>query len=226
MHQLIDKKKKIIIYVIFLFILSTTSGKYIENKSKNYLTIDKINIAGLSNNKNLQILNELKNIYHQNLFFLREEKINKIISNYNIIEKYTVQKIYPSRLNIIIKPTEFIAQISGDNQLLVGANGKLILNEGDGNISIPYIFGKFDSKEFLKFKKSINLSKFNFDELKTIYFFPSKRWDILTDNNILIKLPEKDLFKSLKLAYKIISSDQFKNQNIIDLRVNNHLVIR
>ena len=86
----------------------------------------------LHRRKSLVACDDVGNCYHQNVFFLREEKINKIISNYNIIEKYTVQKIYPSRLNIIIQPTEFIAQISGDNQLLVGANGKLILNEGDG----------------------------------------------------------------------------------------------
>ena len=32
MHQLIDKKNKIIIYLLLLFILSTTSGKFIENQ--------------------------------------------------------------------------------------------------------------------------------------------------------------------------------------------------
>ena len=224
MHQLIDKKNKITIYLLLLLILSTTSGKFILEENNYSLTINKINIEGLSKIHNSKISSELKDLIYKNILLIEKEEIKKVLSKYNIIEEYNIKKIYPSTININIKPTKFVARLSSNDQL-VGANGKLIKDKENTEI-LPYIFGKFDSKEFLKFKKSINLSKFNFNELKTIYFFPSKRWDILTDNNILIKLPEKDLFKSLKLAYKIISSDQFKNQNIIDLRVNNHLVIR
>ena len=47
MHQLIDKKNKIVIYIIFLFILSTINNKNLET-GKNYSTIiDKIAISGL-----------------------------------------------------------------------------------------------------------------------------------------------------------------------------------
>ena len=87
---------------------------------------------------------------------------------------------------------------------------------------MPYIFGEFNSKNFLNFKKNIAQSKFTFTEFKTLYFFPSNRWDILTNNDILIKLPQNNISKSLNLAYKIINSNDFKNKNLIDLRVNNH----
>ena len=69
-------------------------------------------------------------------------------------------------------------------------------------------------------------SKFTFTEFKTLYFFPSNRWDVLTNDDILIKLPQNNLSKSLNLAYKIISSDDFKNKTLIDLRMNNHLIIK
>ena len=45
-------------------------------------------------------------------------------------------------------------------------------------------------------------------------------------NNTLIKLPQKNMFQSLNLAHKIISNEQFKNKNIIDLRVNSHLIVK
>ena len=57
MHQLIDKKKKILIYLIFLFILSTTSGKFNDNQNTFSSTISKINIEGLSKANNSKILN-------------------------------------------------------------------------------------------------------------------------------------------------------------------------
>ena len=221
MPQLIDKKNKIIIYLLLLLIFSTTSGKFVENHN-NYFT--KINIQGLSKNDNKKIFNELDIIIHKNILLVSKNKIKKIISKYNIIEEYTVKKIYPSTININIKPTKFIARLSGNN-LLVGTNGKLIEDKANTEI-LPFIFGKFNSKEFLSFKKNIIKSKFIFTKFKMLYFFPSNRWDILTDDDILIKLPKDNFFESLNLAYKIINNNDFKNKNLIDLRVNNHLIIK
>ena len=59
-----------------------------------------------------------------------------------------------------------------------------------------------------------------------LYFFPSNRWDILTYDNILIKLPQEDISKSLNLAHKIISSTDFNNKKLIDLRIKNHMIIK
>ena len=225
MHQLEDKKNKIIIYIIFLIILSTTSAKYNENKSTYSLKINKINIDGLSKANKNEVLKELNNLFYKNILFIRKEKITKAISKYNIIEEYRVKKIYPSTININIKPTKFIARISNNDQLLVGANGKLIINENN-KVILPYLSGEFNSKEFLIFKKNIELSKFTFKKIKALYFFPSSRWDILTDKDILIKLPKDKLSQSLNLAYEMISSYDFKNKSLIDLRVNKHLVIK
>ena len=55
MHQSTDKKKKIIIYLLFLFILSTTSAKFINDQNTLSSSVSKINITGLSERKNLEI---------------------------------------------------------------------------------------------------------------------------------------------------------------------------
>ena len=224
MLQLIDKKNKIIIYLLLLFILSTTSGKY-SNNQKNYPSkINQINIKGLSSVNNSEISNKLNSLFYRNILLVKKEEIQSVLSKYNIIEEYNVKIIYPSTINISIKPTKFIARLSINDQL-VGANGKLIENKKNIKI-LPYIFGKFISKDFLVFKKNIEQSNFTFTEFKTLYFFPSNRWDILTNNNILIKLPQDNFLESLNLAYKIINNNEFTNQNLIDLRVNNHLILK
>jgi len=223
MHQLIDKKNKIIIYLLLLLILSTTSGKFTKNQNIYSSTINQINIEGLSNADNKKIFNELNNLFYKNILLIGRQEIQKVISKYNIIEEYSIKKIYPSTINISIKPTKFVARISASNQL-VGANGKLI-DDKENNEILPYIFGEFHSQDFLTFKKNIAQSKFNFTNFKMLYFFPSNRWDILTNENILIKLPQNNFSKSLNLAYNIISSNDFKNKNLIDLRMNNHLII-
>tara|TARA_B110001450_G_C17517712_1_gene439214 strand:- start:203 stop:877 length:675 start_codon:yes stop_codon:yes gene_type:complete len=224
MHQLIDKKKKILIYLLFLFILSTTSGKFVENQNSYFSRIIQINIQGLSIADNKKIYDELNNLLYKNILLVDKKNIQKIISKHNIIEEYSVKKIYPSIINIDIKPTKFVARLSSTDQL-VGANGKLIENK-DNNETLPYIFGEYNSQDFLKLKKNILLSKFTFTKFKILYFFPSNRWDILTFDNILIKLPQDNVYESLNLAYKIIGSNDFKNKSLIDLRVTNHLIIK
>jgi len=225
MHQSIGKKNKIAIYLIFLFILSSTNGKFSNQQKKYTLKVDKIVVTGLSKGKNLEIKNALSKIFYQNILILQKEEINRIIKKYNVIEEFTIKKIYPSTINIDIKPTKFVARVSYGNKSIVGSNGKLILNEQSNKI-LPYIFGEFNSKEFLKFQNSVKFSKFNFIEFKTIYFFPSNRWDVLTIDNILIKLPEKNISETLNIAYKIISSAKFKNKNTIDLRIKNRLIVK
>ena len=171
------------------------------------------------------IQNELNSIFYQNILILGKDKINKIINKYNIIEEYNIKKIYPSKLDVKIKPTKLIAKVISDNQLILGANGKLISNKHEDKI-FPHIFGEFNSESFLEFKKSVEISKFDFIEFKTMYFFPSNRWDILTVDNILIKLPQKNMVESLNLAHKIMNDEEFIDKNIIDLRVKNHLIIK
>ena len=224
MHQLTDKKNKIIIYLLFLFILSTTTGKFIENQ-KNYSFIaNQINIEGLSDIDSLKISNELEDLFYKGILLVKKEEIQRVISNFNIIEEYNIKIIYPSTINIKIKPTKFVARLSNNDQL-VGANGKLIESKTNREI-LPYIFGQFNSQEFLNFKRHITRSKFSFIKFKMLYFFPSNRWDILTNDDILIKLPQNNFSESLDLAYKIINNNNFKNKNLIDLRVKNHVIIK
>lgn len=224
MPQLIDKKNKIIIYLLLLFILSTTSVKFLEIQNIYSSKVNKVNVKGLLNADNLKILDELNDLFYKNILLVNRDEIQEIMSKYNIIEEYSIKKVYPSTININIKPTKIIARLPSNNQL-VGANGKLIV-EKDNNEKLPYIFGEFNSKDFLILKNKIELSNFTFSQFKMLYFFPSNRWDILTYDDILIKLPRNNIIKSLDLAYKIIISNDLKNKNFIDLRMKNHLILR
>jgi len=225
MHQLTDKKNRIAIYLVFFLILSTTSNKNSEKLKIYSNKINKINVIGLSKDNNIQLINKLDSFLYKNIFTINREDLKEIISEYNIIEEYNVKKVYPSILNINVKPTKLIAKINGNDLLLVGSNGKLIKNKITDE-TLPYVVGKFNSKEFLELRKNIESSKFNFTELKKIFYYPSNRWDILTNDDVLIKLPETDLLKSLNFANKLITNKKFKGNKLIDLRIANHLIVR
>ena len=224
MHQLIGKKKSLILYFFFLVALSTTTNKTLY-KTENLFQIDNINITGIPLD-NIEGLNdELYKTIEKNIFFLKKEVLKNSISEFNIVEKYSVKKIYPRELNINIKPTKFIAKISNKDDVLVGSNGKLISNK-DFKKKLPSIFGKFNSNKFLELKIHLERSGFNFDDLKSLIYFSSGRWDILTNDNVLIKLPNKKIYESLRLAKKILNDDNFKMNKFIDLRISNQIIVK
>ena len=224
MHQLIGKKKSLILYFFFLVALSTTTNKTLY-KTENLFQIDNINITGIPLD-NIEGLNdELYKTIEKNIFFLKKEVLKNSISEFNIVEKYSVKKIYPRELNINIKPTKFIAKISNKDDVLVGSNGKLISNK-DFKKKLPSIFGKFNSNKFLELKVHLERSGFNFEDLKSLIYFSSGRWDILTNDNVLIKLPNKKIYESLYLAKKILNDDNFKKNKFIDLRIPNQIIVK
>ena len=224
MHQLIGKKKSLILYFFFLIVLSTTTNKTLY-KTENLFQIDNINITGIPLD-NIEGLNdELYKTIEKDIFFLKKEVLKNSISEFNIVEKYSVKKIYPRELNINIKPTKFIAKISNKDDVLVGSNGKLISNK-DFKKKLPSIFGKFNSNKFLELKIHLERSGFNFEDLKSLIYFSSGRWDILTNDNVLIKLPNKKIYESLHLAKKILNDDNFKMNKFIDLRISNQIIVK
>ena len=170
MPQLTDKKNKIIIYLILLFILSTTSGKFAITQNSYLSTDNKISVEGLSNTENFNISNELSDLFYKNILFMDKKKIHNIMNKYNAVEEYNIKRIYPSTINVKIKPTKYLARTSYNNQLLVGANGKLV-NDKENTEILPYIFGEFNSKNFLTLKKILNNPNLLLKNLKHYFSF-------------------------------------------------------
>ena len=223
MHQSIDKKNTILIYLILLLILSTFNNKRIKEQKISLTRVAIINVSGLSENKNLQIIDEINKLINKNIFFINKKKINKIISRYNLVEQYSVRKLYPSTINIIIKPTPFIVAKDNNPKVFIGSNGKLIYDEYTRK-ELPILFGEFNSEKFLEFKKIITNSDFKFSEFKSIVFHSSKRWDIKTKNDILIKLPNQNTSEALRNAFIILRDNKIEINSVIDLRIPNKII--
>ena len=185
MHQ--RKSKKILVYFFLLIIISTINNNFLNNL--NFNTILKIKISGLDQKDSQILLNKLNNLNLQNIFFINKKEIIELINSNSLIERYEIFKTYPSTINIDIEKTNFFAKINKNGKIfLIGSNGKLTLPDKSFN-DLPFIFGKPSIDEFLKFKKIIEKSKFSYDQIENLYFFPSKRWDIKLKENILLKLP-------------------------------------
>jgi len=221
MHQQISKK--IIIYLFVFFTLGTYNNKQFSKFS--LPKINNYNVVGLSKIENNQIFQDLSNLKNQTLFFLEKNKVSKIINTHKIVEKFYVFKNYPSNLNVIIERTNFLALIKKNGQdFYIGSNGNLIPVRKKKN-DLPIVFGNIETSEFLRLKKIIDNSNFNFNEIKNLYYFKSRRWDIETKDNLIIKLPFKKLNKSFDILSKIYDNQKFKGLKIIDLRQDNLVIL-
>ena len=215
--------KKIIVYLFILLLLGTLNNKnFLQTDFKDSSGFE---ISSLSEFDDTIIVNDILDYKHENLFLLKKEKIKTIIEKYNLIEDYNIYKRYPSKMVVNLKKTKLLAvtQIEGD-YFYIGSNGKFIKTK-DTKIDLPIIFGKVDLKEFLYLKNLIDDSFLDFNNIKSLYYFKSKRWDIETKNGLLIRLPVDDLIKSFKILGDIINNNEFKNIQMIDLRQNNQVII-
>jgi cell division protein FtsQ len=221
MHQQINRK--IIIYLFIFFLLGTYSNK--EFLDVNFLKIINFKIDGLNESETKQINQQLEVLQNENLFFLEKYKILQIIDSQKIVEKLFIFKNYPSTLNIKIKKTEFLAITKKNNlSFYLASNGNLIQAK-DEIINLPFISGNIDIKGFLKLKEIIDESNFDYKNIKHLYYFKSKRWDIETKDNLIIKLPVKNLKVSFEILSRLSENSEFKDMKIIDLRQNNLVIL-
>lgn len=220
--MLLKRNKKILIYVFLFFMLGTLNNKNFS--SFNFQNIINIEVDGLSKDQNDKISNELKFLNLSSLFNLNSIKIEKILNSNNLIESYSIFKRYPAILKIKIVQAKFLANINKQGKsFLLGSNGKLIKVKNQKK-ELPYIFGDFDNQSFFVLLKSIQNSKIQYSEIQNLYYFTSGRWDLEMKSGTLIKLPKKELLKSLNLSAKLLSNKKFKKKKLIDLRQNNQVI--
>ena len=221
MHQ--RKSKKLLIYFFLLIIISSINN--ISLKNLEFQKVRNIEVSGLGEIENKLIIDQIKNLNLSNIFFINKAEINNLITSNPVIEKYQIFKNYPSAIQILIKKTNFLAKINHNNEtFVIGSNGKLIPNNFQAS-DLPYIFGKPEIKEFLKFKEIVDQSKFSFDEIDSLYFFPSKRWDIKLKNNILLKLSNNLTTASLNYAHELLENKTTGKFTTIDIRIDNQIIL-
>ena len=219
------KGKKILIYFFLLLLVGSINNDTINNFK--FENIKNINVLGLGHNDNQVLLYNIIDLNLGNIFFLDKKNINEIINSNNLIHDYEIFKRYPYSIDINVKRTKFLARIKDNkNFFLIGSNGKLSPNEHkDKSDYLPFIFGKPKIDQFLKFKKTIEDSKFKYKDINNLFFFSSNRWDIQIKNDLLIKLPSKNIKKTLDLVSDFLLENDNNIIKIVDARIQNQIIL-
>ena len=212
------KSKKILIYFFLLLVVGSINN--INLNSLKFQKINNINITGLDINNKLILLKDIENFNLKNIFLINKIDLKDEIESNTLVENYSIFKRYPSSIDINIEKTQILAKINKNGQIFyIGSNGKFIKNNSLNN-EPPFIFGNPDVFEFFKIKEIIDKSKISYTEIKNLYFFPSKRWDLELVDNTIIKLPNDNIYLALNLAIEFLSDHKF-----IDARIKNQIIL-
>ena len=173
-----------------------------------------------------EIKNLLSPIYNKNILFLKNKEIEKELMKNSYIESFVIKKKYPSTLKIQIFEKKPIA-------VLINQKDKFYLSEKIDLIefrnlqiyqNLPYVFGNKD--DFKIFHENLKKINFPLEIIKKYTLYESKRWDLETKNNKIIKLPSENYSKSLKSYLNIKSKNNFKEYKLFDYRIDNQLILK
>ncbi len=223
-------KKKNIFFWFFLFIILTTFY-YDFNKTilAETFKIKEIEIQGVENADINLLNNRLEKFKYNNFFLINRNEIASTIIDIDFVDKVFIKKIYPDKVQIKINEHKIIAIIlENKNKYILSSEGIVIKKYDKKFETLPNVYGKDVQNYISQFYKFLKETDFDINEIKSLKYFDTKRWDIILKSGRLIKLPsnKKEIKKSIN-KFIIISKDKkFDKVKIFDFRVKNQLIIK
>jgi len=216
--------------IILLIFLSTFNPTELNLISKKNDTLFKIKNIEIKNNLLIdksEIKKKLHNIYKKNIFFIRKKDIEGPIGEIDFLEKVEVKKKYPNTIIIKVFETKPVAIIFKNKvKYLLDSSSNLISFENSANFNeLPSVFGEDAEKNFIFFLNQLRKNNFPAGQINNFYYFQIGRWDIQFLNNKIIKFPHNNIDEAIIKAIELLNREDFKNYNIIDLRVDGKMIV-
>ena len=217
-------KRRILIAALLLTLFTTISSQIIINFSK--FNLEEINIENNTLVEESDLKSLLNPFYNKNLISINNNEIGTVLLKNSFIESFKIKKKYPNTLNIVIFEKKPIA-------ILLNKKKKYFISEKIELIeyrkiskfeNLPYVLGNKD--EFKNFYYDLKKIKFPLDKIKKYTFYESKRWDLETKNNVIVKLPSKNYLKSIKNYLELSNKNNFQKYKIFDYRIDNQLILK
>jgi len=225
----------IIVIYVFLFydqkIFKLFNG-IIENYSDKYqYSLSVVNINGLNNINEDEILNLIKPYKGSSIFLIPIKKIAKKISQNNWVKSINIQSNYKDTIEINIDESKPIGIYTTGIQNILFSDDLKILENITNNEKRFSALIKFEGKNSLH--ESIKLiDSFPDDFIQYVdkaFLINQRRWDLELKNSILLKLPEnniKEALENYKKIYINFSNEELIEIESIDLRMKKKIILK
>tara|TARA_X000001036_G_scaffold429792_1_gene461499 strand:- start:534 stop:1193 length:660 start_codon:yes stop_codon:yes gene_type:complete len=210
--------------IILLIFLTTYNPKFNIIKSSN-LNIQKIVIENNEILNSEEIKRKLSFLYEKSLFFLESEEIKTNLKDEAFIESFSIKKIYPNTLKLMIVEKKPVAILQNKKKKFYISDKGNLINFIEIKLydNLPMVFG--NGRNFYTLYKDIQSTSFPLKKIKSFYYFESGRWDLILLDDKVIKLPIKDQKSSLKNFVISETNSNFENYKIFDYRIKDQLIL-
>ena len=218
-------KKRFLIGLLLFLLLSTYSSKNsIFNRYK--LNIKEIIVENNNILKKKEVKEEFSFLYNQNIFLLNDKTIAQNLSKKSFIESFKIKKIYPDKIKIVVFEKQPIAILQNKKEKHYYTNKNKIIKFSNLKEfkNLPIVFS--DKENFKIFYNDLKKIEFPLDIIKSLQFFKSQRWGIITRKYQTIKLPTSEYEKSLSNFLEIKNKDNFNRYKIFDYRIKDQLILK
>ena len=218
-------KNRLLSALILLLLFST------YNIQNTFSLSSKIKIQEVIVENNLildeqMIKKKLSFLYRTNIFLLNTDKIDSELKVIDFINSFEIKKLYPDKIKIKVFEKKPIAVIQNKQVKKYFTNSGEIINFIDLKEynDLPIVFG--DKENFLIFYQKLKQANFPINEVKKFYLFESKRWDLITNNDQVIKLPIKNYESSLNNFIGLKKKPNFQKFKTFDYRIKDQLILK
>ena len=224
------KLYRIIILLAALTFLTTYSPNEFNGfpKKKNFFfKIQNIKIVNNHLIDENRIIEKLTEIYEKNILFVGRNDIERPLKSIEFLEKIEIKKKYPNTIIIKVYETEPIAILFKENRkyLLDSSSNLIPFNKNMLFDDLPSIFGARAEQDFINFFNQLENNNFSTKRVKNFYFFQIGRWDLQLLNKQIIKFPADKIPEAIQRSVELLARKDFKNYNIIDLRIHGKIVV-
>ena len=216
----------LLITLIFLTTYSPSKLNHEEQNSLNFFSIKNIQVENNNLISKFEIVNKLSDLYGKNILLVNKDYIKKPLESIDFLRTIEVKKKYPDTIIINIFETKPVAVLLKDKKkfLIDNLSNLYPLNISISEDDLPKVFGEKAELNFLNFFKLLKKNGFSISNIESFYFFKVGRWDIQLTNNQIIKFPKSKTNEAIKQSIELLKRKDFKNYNIIDLRIYGKIV--
>ena len=224
------KLYRIFLLILILIFLSTYNPKelgLVADETRSLFAIKNIEIKDNLLIQEDDIKKKLKYIYKKNIFFIKKEDLAEPIGKIDFLHKIEVKKRYPNTISIKIFETKPVAIfVKNKTRYILDSSSNLIFkNDIEKFGKLPNVFGEGAEKSFIFFQEKLNKNNFPYNKIINYYYFQIDRWDIQLSDNKVIKFPNNNIDKAIIKSIELLDREDFKNYNIIDLRVDGKIIV-
>ena len=213
-----------------ILILSTVIILIIFSKYK-FLRNYQIEDIKIINNKYLsedKILNKIS-LKNKNFFSLNLKDISDQVLSIGEVQSVRLEKRFNGDIYLFIEEKRPISfWIKEDKKYLIDSEGQILEMKKSFFNNLPIVKGEDANIKASRIIEKINIFPKIKVNLSYLEFKSKYRWNLYFKENIIVKLPYKDIEKALNfLSYFLMNKDFKLNKfKVIDMRVNGRVFLR